>query len=122
MKRNIFKIFNDNFFRSEKNITWYDTQGVMKLDDNRVVTFTIDDVGTRGDYNGYWVEIVNKQNGTIIKRFFRFIDLLDMIHRDNSDKYHHVWLCRGELDWYISRPKNSKQMVDTIMDWINMFK
>jgi len=41
MKKNIFKIFNENFFRSEKNITWYDKQGVMKLDDNRLVTFTI---------------------------------------------------------------------------------
>ena len=125
MKRNIFKIFNDNFFRSEKNITWYDKQGVMKLDNNRIVTITIDYVGTRDDYNGYLVEIVNKQNGTITKKFFRFDDHLDMIHRENSNQsnqYSHVWLYRGEFDWYISKPKNTKQMVDTIMDWINMFK
>jgi len=103
-------------------ITWYDKQGVMKLDDQRVVTITIDDVGTRDHYNGYHVEIVNKFNGTIIKKWFRFNDHLTMIHRSQNDEYYHVWYQRGEFDWYISRPKDNKEMVKVIMDWINQFK
>lgn len=119
---NVFKIFNEEFWKSQKNITWYDKQGVMKLDEQRVVTITIDDVGIRDNYNGYHVEILNKMNGTIIKKWFRFRDHLTMIHRDRQHHFH-VWLnIESEFNWYISRPKDTKEMVTIIMDWINQFK
>jgi len=118
---NVFKSFNQNFWKSQKDITWYDKQGVMKLDDQRVVTITIDDVGTRDNYNGYYVEVVNKMNGTIVKKWFRFQDHLTMIHRDTQHQFH-VWSNSGNFDWYISRPKDTKEMVKVIMDWINQFK
>jgi len=28
----------------------------------------------------------------------------------------------GKFDWYISRPKDTKEMVKVICDWINQFK
>jgi hypothetical protein len=117
---NFFKKFNEDFFKSEKNITWYDTEGVYRLDDNRVVTITLSDVGTRDHYNGYVVEIFNKQNGSIVKKFFRFQFHLEMNH--NGRKFYYVWYQGGNLDWYISRPKNTKDMVKTIFDYINKFK
>ena len=120
---NVFKSFNQNFWKSQKNITWYDKQGVMKLDDQRIVTITIDDISTRDNYNGYHVEVLNKDNGTIIKKWFRFEDHLTMVSPSNmNQEYHHVWLNRGNFDWYISRPSDTKQMVKVIMDWINQFK
>lgn len=118
--KDLFKNFNEEFWKSQKNITWYDKQGVMNLGDQRVVTITIDDVGTRDNYNGYHVEIINKFNGTIVKKWFRFIDHLTMVHRDKSE-YYHVWLNSGKCDWYISRPKDTKEMVKVIMDWIEKF-
>lgn len=123
--KNIFKNFNEDFWKSEKSITWYDKQGVMVLDDQRVVTITIDDVGTRDNYNGYHVEIINKVQGTIVKKWFRFQDHLTMVHRGESNisqEYCHVWLSYGKVDWYISRPKDSKEMVKVIMDYVNNFK
>ena len=120
---NVFKKFNEDFWKSEKSITWFDKQGVMNLDDQRVVTITIDDVGTRDNYNGYQVKIYNKTQGEIISKFFFFRDHLEMIHRENmTQEYCHVWSNRGEFEWYISRPKNTKDMVKVIMDWISMFK
>ena len=122
--KNIFKNFNEDFWKSEKSITWYDKQGVMVLDDQRVVTITIDDVGTRDNYNGYHVEIINKVQGTIVKKWFRFQDHLTMVHRGDSNirqEYCHVWLNSGKVDWYISRPKDSKEMVKVIMDYVNKF-
>lgn len=123
--KDVFKKFNEDFWKSEKSITWYDKQGVMVLDDQRVVTITIDDVGTRDNYNGYHVEIINKVQGTIVKKWFRFQDHLTMVHRGESNisqEYCHVWSSYGKVDWYISRPKDSKEMVKVIMDYVNNFK
>lgn len=118
---NIFKTFNKNFFKSVKNITWYDKQGIMPLDDYRIVIITLDDARTSDSYNGYWVEIVNKLNGSINRRFFRFIDHLTMIHKDEN-KFCHVWHNGDTLKWYISYPKDPKEMTDIIIDWIKNFK
>ena len=120
--KDVFKNFNQDFWKSEKTITWYDKQGVMSLDEQRVVTITIDDVGTRDNYNGYHVEILNKNNGTIVKKWFRFVDHLTMFHRDPKTVYYHVWLNSGNFDWYISRPKDTKEFVKVVMSWINQFK
>lgn len=120
--KNIFKNFNEDFWKSENSVTWYDKQGVMVLDDQRVVTITIDDVGTRDNYNGYHVEIINKVQGTIVKKWFRFQDHLTMVNSLNNQEFCHVWLNSGKFDWYISRPKNTKEMVKVIMDYVNNFK
>jgi hypothetical protein len=120
---NVFKKFNEEFWKSQKKlITWYDKQGVMKLDDQRNVTITIDDVGYKDNWNGYHVEIINKMDGTIIKKWFRFKDHLTMIHRGGVQPQCHVWLNSGNFDWYISRPKDTKEMVKVIMNWIEMFR
>ena len=120
--KDIFKNFNQDFWKSEKTITWYDKQGLMWLDEQRVVTITIDDVGTRDNYNGYHVEILNKFEGTIVKKWFRFTDHLTMVHRDPKTEYCHVWLNSGKVDWYISRPKDTKEFVKVVMNWVNQFK
>ena len=118
---NIFKTFNENFFRTAKGITWYDKQGLMSLDKDRIVTITIDDLGTKDSYNGYWVEIINKTSGSVAKKFFFFRHHLTMVHRD-SNKYFHVWYNNEKFEWYISYPKNTKEMVDVVLDWISRFK
>ena len=119
---NVFKKFNEDFFSSTKKIVWYDKEGVMNLDDTRVVTITIDDVGIRDNFNGYRVKIVNKFNGTIVEKFFKFVHFLTMKHRSERDKFYHVWYNRDEFDWYISRPTKTKEMVDKIFEWIEQFK
>jgi len=120
--KDIFKNFNQDFWKSEKTITWYDKQGLMWLDGQRVVTITIDDLGHKDYYNGYHVEILNKFEGTIVKKWFRFQDHLTMVHRDPKTEYCHVWLNSGKLDWYISRPKDTKEFVKVVMNWVNQFK
>jgi hypothetical protein len=125
--KDVFKKFNEEFWKKGVPnsllypINWYDKQGVMKLDDQRVVTITIDDLGHRERYYGYHVEIINKFNGTIVKKWFRFQDHLTMVHPDRKP-YFHVWLNDGNFDWYISRPSDTKEMVKVICDWINQFK
>ena len=118
---NIFKKFNEDFFsKSNRTIKWYDKQGVFQTTDG-VVTITIDDLGTSDNYNGYWVEKINLRFGTIVKKFFRFKDHLTMVHRNEQDKYCHVWLYNDTFEWYISKPKDTKEMTDVIFDWIGNF-
>ena len=113
------KRFNQDFFKSVKGITWYDKEGIMEMDDNRRVVLEIDDVGTRHHYVGYWVKIYNKTNGLIVQKFFRFQFFLEFIHK--GQVYYHVWY-KDDLDWYISRPKSTKPMVDVMMDFIDRWK
>ena len=125
--KTIFKDFNQNFFSKSKNITWFDKEGFYTLDENRVVRITLDDVGTRDHFNGYLVEILNKLEGVIVKKFFRFEHHLIMIHKTDLPNYHrtdyyHVWYNNDKLDWYISRPKDTKEMCKKIFEWVEIFK
>lgn len=118
---NKYKKFNLNFFKKTNlPIHWFDKDGIVSFP-NYVVRLTIDDVGTHNNYNGYWVEIIHKTNCLISKKFFRFVDHLEMIHRDNEFENCHVWHKYDEFDWYISRPKDTKPMVDVIERWIEFF-
>ena len=121
---NKFQKFNQDFFKSLKDhkIEWFDKEGIIELDDNRVVSIRLEDLGTRDCFNGYTVEIINKLGGSVYKKFFKFRFHMDFIHRNGE--YFHVWNQSGGLDWYISRPITTgpKQMVETIKSFINKFK
>jgi hypothetical protein len=119
---NVYKKFNKEFFKSSKRkILWFDKDGLINFPDF-VIRLTIDNVSINGNYNGYFVEIIHKTNGTISKKFFRFIDHLEMIHRENSNEYCHVWDCAsdGRFEWYISKPKDTSEMVKVIDEWIGI--
>ena len=118
---NVFKKFNEDFFKSVKDITWYDKDGFMKLDKERMIRITLNDQRTSNHFCSYKVEILNKVQGTIIIKVFSFKDHLTMNHRDTQE-YYHVWYDMGKLNWYISLPKDTKEMVKVIMDFINSFK
>lgn len=119
---NVFKNFNEEFFsKCKRKIEWYDVEGLFVMDGDRVVRITIDDIGTKDHYNGYMVEIINNKSGTIVKKFFRFKHHLEFIHR-NREEHSHVWYSGGKFEWYISRPKDTKVMCETIFKWIDTFK
>jgi len=118
---NVFKKMNESIFKGVK-MTWFDVDGIMELDETRYVRIVLDDVGTHNSYNGHWVEVFNRQNGLISKKFFRFKNHMEFIHRDTGQNYFHIWLSDGKLDWYISRPKNVKDYVKILMDYIEKVK
>lgn len=119
---NVFKEMNETIFKGVKGITWYDKDGIMNLDETRYVLFILDDVGTRDHFVGYWVEIHNRNNGLISKKFFRFQYHMEFIDRPNTQSFYHIWYNQGNLDWYISRPKDTKKYVKVLMDYIEKIK
>jgi hypothetical protein len=128
-----FKEFNEEFFKGTglPKIKWFDMEGVYniyvqnRLADERVVRITLEDRETKGHFNGYMVEIISKSEGLVAKKFFRFEHCLEMIHRTSLDKpleYYHAWLRDGKLDWYMSRPVDTREMCTAIFEWVNYFK
>lgn len=115
---NVFKQFNEKFFKDLKGIkvTWYDKEGLYSYVTGFVI-IKLDDVGTRDSFNGYSVEIYNKQSGLIVKKFFKFKNHLNFLHKGNQE-FFHVWYDTNKLDWYISRPTNTDEMAKLIEDFI----
>ena len=118
----IFKSINESIFKGVKGISWYDRDGIMNLDETRYVRFLLDDIGTKDNFVGYWVEVYNRNNGLISKKFFRFQYHMEFIHNPKTQNYYHIWCYQGILDWYISRPKDTKKYVKTLMDYIEKIK
>jgi hypothetical protein len=126
--KTIFKDFNQNFFSSTDHIKWFDNDGYMKsvsYKNNEVVVkfirFTLDNPFSKHDFSGYTVEIFNKENGLIVKKFFNFENYLTMKHRPDTQEYYHVWLRDNKLDWYISTPIDTNEMCEKIFEWIEVF-
>jgi hypothetical protein len=118
---NVFKTFNQNFFKNRNDIRWFDKQGVLPLFNGSFVLITLSDSRTHNQYDCYEIKIINQIRGTLIEKRFMFKDYLEMVHRDSS-KYYHVWYDEDRFDWYISHPKNTKELVQEIMDFINLVK
>ena len=93
MKKNLFKDFNQEFFKSfgKNTIRWFDKEGIIELVNGYYVSIEIDDVGVRNDYNGYHVKVYSKSNGLLKSKFFRFCVCFEL---------NHVWLCDGKFEWY----------------------
>lgn len=124
-KQNIFKTFNEGFFKSVKGIKWYDTEGFMELNGDRLVRISITDRGHSDKFSGYDIEILSKVGGTICKKFFKFDNFIEFTGNRN-DTSSHVWYDKNihipKFDWYINRPIDVKPMVDVMMEFINTFK
>ena len=57
----------------------------------------------------------------------QFEEHLTMIHKQLDSRYtktdyYHAWLNDEKLDWYMSRPKDTKEMCERIFEWVNYFK
>jgi hypothetical protein len=119
-KMNLFKNLNENIFSVKKNreVEWFDREGIYNgLGGERLVSITLDEGGTRY-FNCYVVSITHKISGLVVKKIFRFQDYLTM---DKPD-FCHIWYDNGELDWYVNRPTNMKEMIDRIFDWIDLYQ
>lgn len=61
-------------------ITWFDRQGLHRLDDDRVAVLTLEIQGTIGSYSGFQVEIISKTRGKLFQKYFNFNDYLPPIN------------------------------------------
>lgn len=119
---------------------WQGKCGTLVLDDDRRVTATLDDVGTRDHYNGIRVKVISKTNGEIVTKWFAFDDHLDPADRLDGCEYRslgglkgaghpypgspcfYAWRNRGEIGWYIANPATPSDFTEAVELWIDLWR
>jgi hypothetical protein len=116
--------FNENFFNNKK-IQWYDTKGILKINENLKAVIILSTLRISEHYEGYKISIVNKNGGKVDSIFLKFKDNLKT-RVDNRPDYigdfEIIEYC--QCDWYIAQPSRSDidLMVKKIMKYINSWK
>lgn len=102
-------------------IDWFDLVGYSSVDENRRAKITLDYLGHHDHYIGFWVSILNKLEGVVDKKFFRFGDYLEI---DESVRHDSALQVIGHCGWhwYISKPKNTRPICEAIEKYIGVFR
>lgn len=119
---NLFKEFNKNFFKRQTAIKWFDKEGLWDYHNGHyIISITLDDIGSKGEYTGYTVKIYDRTLGLVVSKFFKFEYYLEMT--TSGTDYCHVWYNHNgkKLDWYINKPLDIKPIVDEIISYVQIF-
>lgn len=124
--KNKFREFNEGFFPESASIVWFDKEGFLELDKSRVVKFEISTRTTHNQYEGYVVTIIDKKHGKVAQKYFHFNDYIEFIKRNDDGRanYAYVSYCdrNNDFSWYVDKPKDTNPMVNTIFNWIELFR
>ena len=106
-------------------ITWFDRQGLYRLDDDRAAVLTLEIQSTIGSYSGFQVEIVSKIRGRLFQKYFDFNDYLHSGQRsDNRSDYEGGFVVHAEScdwNWYIAIPTSTKPFTQAVERWVEHF-
>lgn len=106
-------------------ITWFDRQGLHRLDDDRVAAITLEIQGVSGSYPGFHVEIVSQVHGKLFQKFFNFNDYLPPHQRsDHRTDYTGGFVVNANCgwQWYIAIPASTQPFTEAIERWIEHFR
>jgi len=140
-----YTVFNKGFFAGYKEIKWYDDggyiqrgylewfneTGVIRVNMKVNAEITLATGGTRGQYEGYKVSIINRETGLITSKTFYFDDYMKYEGTDKREKgFKIIEHClKGKLTssedfWYINVPKRSQveSMSEKIINYIRLYK
>jgi hypothetical protein len=90
------------------------------------VNFYSDNI--KDQFVGLKVRVIHKTNGLITENVFLFHDYLgdnkniDGTHPNaNLVKKIYVWKDRGNYDWYIVRPKDTKPIANAVLEFVRVY-
>jgi hypothetical protein len=108
----------------ESEIVWYDLQGVYQLDEDRRVTITLSDRGYHDHWTCFEVAVLNKHQGEIASKVFRFVDYLGEPSNYGCGGCPRGFQVVGHVGWkwYIEAPKSTLPLTQEVFSWINEFK
>lgn len=124
-----FVPFNVKFFEGVADeIMQFDRTGIYPLNDYKNAIITLADKRCVGEYNGYQIDIIRKENGKLARKFFAF-DEHFYIGQKPKDFYGYkiVDCCceqKGVADWFRNEPSQEeiKKMAETIFKFIKLWK
>lgn len=109
-------------------ILWQGKSGVHQLDGDRRVVIELSTWGHGDEYPGFWVEIISKTNGLVVKKYFKFDEYLFLADISESSASHpnvhtvksfHVW---REGRWYIREPRDPSPFTHAVGAWIEQWR
>ena len=125
----------DGFCRSlewEIPIRWFDLTGIHDLDEDRRAKVELTIRGTRDQYLGFLVTILNKREGEVDRKFFHFDDYLDRsmsARTDGREDYPHNRDCRcyevaANCGWkfYIAEPRTTRPFCEAVEAYVESFR
>ncbi len=120
-----FEEFNRKFFKSTatfENAFFFNKKIVLPT--IRPLTnaeIEIRDVGCVGDYNGYMIRIIHKDNGQIANEWFPFSAYLKT--ENKTDYTPHINEYCG-IDWWCegATPESIKTMVAKMLEYISLYR
>lgn len=110
-----------------KNIKWFDKVGIYQIDSSFLAEINLWG-GSTSTWSHYIVTIISKVSGQkVTSHQFFFNDWCERNPRDinNPNKNMlHIWQSdyKSKPDWYIDKPKDTKDLEKAIFDFINEFK
>lgn len=123
-----------------EDFLWQGKTGTLVLDEDRRVTVTLDDVGTRDHFNGMRAKVISKTNGEIVVQWFAFDDHLDPADRLDGRFYRYLgggksegypypgnpcfyaWRNGGKIGWYIANPATPSDFTEAVEEWITTWR
>jgi hypothetical protein len=125
----------DEFCKSldwEIPIKWFDRTGLHKLDADRTAKIELATRGTQDHYPGFMVVILNKREGEVDRKFFKFDDYLDRdlsARTDGREDYPHsprnrCYEVTSYCGWefYIAKPKSTRAFCAAVEAYVESFR
>lgn len=116
----------------EMPIEWLDLVGLHKLDDGRLARIELETRGTSGNYPGFLVTVINKREGVVDSKYFRFDDYLPRDMDERQDNRHDYPIAADNLcfhvvagcgfHWYIAVPLHTRPFCRAIEGYLEMFR
>lgn len=112
-------------------IEWFDKVGLHRLDGDRVARIELATRGTHEQFPGFLVTVLNKREGKVDSKYFRFDDYMSgkLEDREDARKDHPYggnmcyYVSGGcGYDWYIARPLETRPFCAAIEAYLEMFR
>ena len=112
-------------------IEWFDLTGMHRLDEDRRVKVQLRTRGHADHYPGFMVTVLNKREGEIDRKFFKFDDYLDRDARTDARRndypgnrtclcFHVASSCGWEF--YIAKPASTRPFCEAVEAYVGMFR
>jgi hypothetical protein len=105
-------------------VKWVGIDGFVTLDAERRAKITLSDANYHDHYDKLDVVIINKHQGIVDSKRFKFNDYMSAVPRPDLTSDDTLWCYDrdGGASWYIAVPDSTEPLVTAVEEYIRMFE